>query len=454
MTEKAFSNNLRRGLGSAIIELKENPNRARYRDIVLRYCLRDIAYDTQVEGTKGYYLYTAIQTFDNPGVFLNKIAEKFEGRHYWRLSEQLYDILCCFSNDGYKTADEALEKKYSDLKTRLPKMRNYNLGLCEREQLENLMIRKLDSGFKAFKLCIHDIGEMIAKRGNCDCLWCDSLFANAKDKFGEERVNSFIDEMCKKSEAVKLLIDTLKAEELSCNEYQANLLTESPTVDVLLQYAREAAKNENPRSQMPRLRHLFAKKASEAEFLELAHTVLREDDETVKALLLMMFWRRPFPLDIAPLIEYTKSNNELLTEMAIDKLGYVKDKRIHDLAIHLLEEKGLDSLTLSLLKKNYRKTDDGIICKLIAKASNVPQYVQGDIVDIYTHHGSANALPILLHVYHKGYCTHCRYGIVQAMNHCKVLSDGIIEECLYDSYEDTRKMAKKRKRQKERQKII
>ena len=83
MTERAFSKNLRRGLGNAIIELNENPDRARYHDIVLRYCLRDIAYDTQVEGTKGYYLYTAIKTFDNPELFLNKIAEKFEGRHYW-----------------------------------------------------------------------------------------------------------------------------------------------------------------------------------------------------------------------------------------------------------------------------------------------------------------------------------------------------------------------------------
>ena len=454
MTGKTFSYNLRRGLGSAIIELKENPNRSQYCDIVLRYCLRDIAYNTQVEGTKGHYLYTAIKAFENPELFLSKIAEKFEGRHYWRLSEQLYDMLCCFSCDGYKMADEALEKKYSDLKKRLPLMRNYSLDLCEREQLEDLMIRKLDGGFKSFKQCIYDIGEMITKRGNCDCLWCDSFFAHAKEKFGEKRVNDFIVELYEESEAIKLLVDTLKEEELSRKEYQSNLLAETPSVDVLLQYAREAARNENPRSQMARLRHLLAKKASDAEFLELAHTVLCEDDETVKALLLMMFWRRPFPLDITPLIEYAKSKNELLSEIAIDKLSYVKDKRIHDLAIILLEEKGFGSLALGLLIKNYQKTDNDIIRKLTAKASSVPQHVQGDIVDIYKHHRSANALPILLHVYQKGYCTHCRYGIVQAMNHCKVLSDEIIEECLYDSYEDTRKMAKRIKSQREHQKII
>jgi len=443
MTEKDFSYKLRRGLGSAIIELKEKPDHERYRDIVLRCCLRDIAYDTQVEGTKGYYLYTAIKTFENPNMFLDKIAERFGGRLYWRLSEQLYDILCCYSDDGYNTADEALEKKYSELKKRLPLMRNYGLNLCEREQLESLMIRKLNGGFKSFEQCVNDIGEMIEKRGNADCLRCVFFFANAKDKFGEKRMNDFIDKMYEKSDAIRALIDTLKAEELSRKEYQETLLPETITVDILLQNAREAAKNENPRRKMFQVRHLFVQKASDAEFIELAHTVLREDDETVKALLLMMFWRRAFPLDITPLLEYAQSKNELLSEIAIDKLESFKDKRIHDLVVQLLADKGLESLALGLLKKNYRKSDDDIIHKLIKKTSSIPQYVQGDIVDIYTHHRSENALPILLHAYQKGDCTHCRYSIVRAMNHCRVLSDEIIEECLYDSYEDTRKMAKK-----------
>jgi len=38
---------------------------------------------------------------------------------------------------------------------------------------------------------------------------------------------------------------------------------------------------------------------------------------------------------------------------------------------------------------------------------------------------------------------------VRAMNHCKVLSDDIIKECLYDSYEDTREIAKKIKGQRD-----
>jgi hypothetical protein len=322
-------------------------------------------------------------------------------------------------------------------------MRKYNLRFCEREQFESLMIRKLDDGFKAFKKCINDMSEIVEKRGDTDCIFCDYFFTCAKDKFGEKRVNDYIEKACENSEAISVLVETLKAEELSRKQHQANLLTESITVDILLESAREAAKNENPRSKMPRFRHLFAKRASDTELAELAYAVSQEDDETVKALLLMMFWLKPFPLGVTLLMEYAQSKNELLAEIAIEKLEVFQDKRIHDFAMRLLQEKGLNTPALGLLKKNYRKSDDDIVYKLVKKISNIPQHVQGDIVDIYTHHRSPKALPILLHVYQKGCCTHCRHGIVRAMNHCKVLSNRIVEECLYDSYEDTRKMAKK-----------
>jgi len=75
MTEKTFLYNLRRGLGSAIIELHENPERGKYRNIVLRYCLKDIGYDVQSKGTKGYYLYTAICALGKKDEFESVISQ-------------------------------------------------------------------------------------------------------------------------------------------------------------------------------------------------------------------------------------------------------------------------------------------------------------------------------------------------------------------------------------------
>jgi hypothetical protein len=65
------------------------------------------------------------------------------------------------------------------------------------------------------------------------------------------------------------------------------------------------------------------------------------------------------------------------------------------------------------------------------------------VAGIYNRHRSANALPALLRVYKKGDCSFCRSKIVKAMNHCGVLPDEILKECLHDSYDETRQFAKR-----------
>lgn len=447
MTIKTFSRDLRRGLGSAIIELQTNPSREQYRSVVLRCCLEDTAYDTQVEGTKGHYLYTAIKTFDDPEFFLGKIIEKFGKRLYWRLSEQLRDMLNCFADDGCKAAAEALDNKYDELKKRLPLMRDYNLQMCEREQLQDLMIRKSDNGFKAFKQCVNDMVEMTAKRGGCDCFFCDWFFDGAKEKFGSKRVDDYIDETSKKSDAAKALSDAIKADKISREQHRLTKTQEKITADTVIKAAKKAVSEENPRAAIMRYRQ-FVRTASEAEISELANAALQEEDDGIKGLLLRLFRHLPFPLDITPLLPYVQSDNEPLKEAAVGILEEIKDKRIRDIAVKQLKEKGINSLAFGLLKKNYIKSDDETIFTAIKKSANIPQYVQSDINDIYTRYRSADAFPALLHVYQNGECSHCRYNTVRAMKHCGVLPDKIIEECLYDSYGETRKTAAKMKNQK------
>ena len=103
-------------------------------------------------------------------------------------------------------------------------------------------------------------------------------------------------------------------------------------------------------------------------------------------------------------------------------------------------------MTTKAFYQNLRRGFGGAIIEL---EENPERDKYRDIVNIYTHHRSVNAFSALLRVYQKGDCTHCRYGIVRAMNHCKVLMNEIVEECLCDSYEDTRKLAKRIKGQRD-----
>ena len=446
MTEKTFLHNLRRGLGSAIIELKENPNRGKYRDIILHCCLRDISYDWQAEGSKGYYLYDAIIALGTPEYFLKAIIDMFLSNCSDGLFRQLAAILSCYADDKNQLAKESFYIKYdyfTKKKGRLIK----NSTVDEGRQWDELVFHLLYiDGFTVFKKYAFDTGEIRRKYPNHRKSYNGWYVYRAESKFGKERIDCYLNREYERSAAIKVLVDTVKSDELF---YEQERKKQEPlTVNDLVKAATEASTDKKPRYKMYKLlgRRRFAPRASEQEIVDLAHTALDEENITLKALLLNQFLLKPFPLEITPLIEYAQSDNMLLTEVAIDRLKEFKDERLHDLAIQLLKDKGLKSFALGLLKENYRKSDDEIILAAMKKITKVPHHVQQDIRDIYTHHRSASALPILLRSYQKGDCSFCRYGIVEAMHHCGVLLDDIIEECLYDSYDDTRKKAKKLKK--------
>ncbi len=457
MSPSTFTRNLRRGLGSAIIELKRNTGIEEYRDIVMKSCLKDIAYDTQVEGTKGYYLYTAIKTFESPEIFLNSIIEKFEKRLYWRLSEQLFEILACFSDDGYVKADEAFEKKYCELKNHLPAMRDKEFSrFCERELLEKLMVRKLNKGFESFKQCVNDMGEMIIKRGNDDCLWYDFFVESAKDIFGNG-VYSFLEndkndntkiffQMFNKSNSEEnggLNLKIMTASDFSrVFEYEQDPRKEEKvTIEQLITRATELSleTDSNPYRMRP-LSRKFAKQAKKEDLKRLARIAIDEPSDFIKSALLHVFSFVAFPLDIDLLLPYSVSDNDSLREITIKVLSCIKDKRIHAFAIQLFNDMKVENV-IKLLEANFEVDDEALIRKHIVHSKRVTHGLIVSITDIFGEHKSNTCGDILLHLYKNAECTHCRYKVVETMINNNVIPEKILIECQHDSYEDTRKLA-------------
>jgi hypothetical protein len=454
MTFKDFTHDLRRGLGSAIIELKKNPERETYRGIVMRSCLKDIAYDTQVEGTKGFYLYTAIKTFDHCDDFLNNIISKFNKKLYWRLSEQLYDILCCFSNDKNEVAYAALEKKYADLKNRLPLLRDYNRSHCEREQFEHLMVRKLDGGFESFKQCVNDMGEMITKRGNDDCLWYDWFFTSAENKFGKD-IYAYMEQAENGNVAVFFqTYKKTKSDENRLNEKTVSLdvflqgytpeQSVPPekiiTIGQIINRINELAKDERPNPfRISTLARRFVKQDNKKEIETLARIALEETSVFTKTALLRTFSFVDFPLDIALLIPYSLADDEKLCKVAVEALSRLIDEQIHALAMRLLNDNHVE-YALDLLRNNFRNEDEPLIRKHIKCSKRIEHGILIRTADIYEKPRSNTCGDILLHLYKNAECTHCRCNIVTAMIANHVIPQKIIEECQYDSYAETRKL--------------
>ena len=182
----------------------------------------------------------------------------------------------------------------------------------------------------------------------------------------------------------------------------------------------------------------FAREASKEELMELAKYIETKDNDYIKTQLLRIFRKADYPLNKEYLMDLAHSNNLELREAAIEALARFKDEQVHDLAIKLLED-GSTEIGLTLLKENWKKSDDPLIRKVVTKSQRVPHYMQMDLRDIYSRHRSSTCGEILMHAYRNGECSFCRSEIVTAMAKNGALTDKILLECQYDSYDETRK---------------
>ncbi|MCL2387956.1 MAG: HEAT repeat domain-containing protein [Defluviitaleaceae bacterium] len=444
MTAKIFLRNLRRGLGSAIVELHTNPNHIKYKAIVLRCCLKDIAYDTQSEGTKGFYLYTAIRALEAEDEFEDIIINAFMKRLEIRLFHQLADILCLYIGDGSEKAENAFNAKYRALFEQLSTQRTFPHKYCEREQFEYLMICKVDNyNWQGFKECITDAGSILIKRNDDVCNSYDWFLCRCENIFGKKRVTQYFTAVSEKSPEVKAFVAANSELE---NTREGHLRTEQTvTLQSYIERAKELENDTSPYAKMHSVAVRLLRHATQDDLIELIAVIANEQSDKIRAYLLHIFRRVDFPADIDMLIKYAESNCELLQTNAVEALKRFEDPRIHDLAVTFIAA-GNTSDGLPLLKKNWRKQDEPLIREHVLLSSKVSHDLQMDILDIYSQHRSKSCGDILEHIYRNGECAYCRYGIVSAMRKNRVLSEKILNECLYDSYDKTRKLANRIKR--------
>jgi hypothetical protein len=145
------------------------------------------------------------------------------------------------------------------------------------------------------------------------------------------------------------------------------------------------------------------------------------------------------------LINYAESDCKRLQDIAIDALARFKDSRVHNLSVKLITSGNLDA-GFPLLINNWSRKDETLIRGYVLSSKKVSHAIQQNMRGIYTKHHSKTCGDILEHVYRHGECTFCRSGIVEAMWKSRVLQMDILKECFYDSYDETRKMAKRIKK--------
>jgi hypothetical protein len=440
MTKSEFKKAMLRGLGRCIIELDENNDIEKYRDIVLWGCLHNLSYDTQCEGTRSEYMYVLQSKFEDT-FFEDKIIDKFSclrTKNSW-LFDHYANMLYCFALDGSNKSHKALYTKYNKMYDVIISSKQYSKSYELYIQFEWLCIWLVYlDGMSEFKKIVSDIGRVYRENPNfLEHFTFDWFYAASKSNCGEKRITNYLNKNINLSDDVRLFSDSIQVDA----EYTPTRKTEDKvTVNDIV----EASKEEWNKCRMRIVK--FSYKSSDEERLELANIVLIETCENTKANMLWAFRIKGFPLEPDILIEYTKSENEYLVDIAFDILAITKNDKVRNYALELIKDNKYIEESLSILFMNYRMEDADLIYSILKKTNT--RYDDGKwhrmYIDAIKWIERDKRIPdvIIIYLYENTLCSSCREDIVRVMCKRKLLNDQLLKECMFDSNPDIRKFAK------------
>jgi hypothetical protein len=183
-----------------------------------------------------------------------------------------------------------------------------------------------------------------------DTVDMDWFYSNSKNKFGDKRVDTYLQNNAIKSEYINAFLKSISHSEIQ-NRREVN----PPTLEELIKTAREQ------RSRSRGLALRFAKVATEDDLIELAKYAVEETNLEIKLEILWTFRKVRFPMNEQIIFELAESDNPSIREIAFEMLQHLPSDLIHDFAINLIQQKKELANALSLLCYCYETEDETIL---------------------------------------------------------------------------------------------
>ena len=417
MTHKTFKDLLIKGRGICVLEVKRDP--ARYFADLLWACSHELAFDAQCEGSRAWYVYQMICCYPDKSSFLNTLIRNLDNCRSnggWKL-QYLSEILMHFVRDGDREAEAALWRKYDQLyevlrsKKRLP-----DRYFAERDDFSMLCVN-LGENRNAMVRIAEDIGRLYRENSIYDGWAFDWLYAE-----NGKRYLKTLERKAEKSENI------------------AAYLRESRRTE------EEELQEKKNRSPSPVVVGSRLKRAPLEEKLAYMERYLGEKEPEARAQALRPFTRCPYPGDISPVVEDMGSECTRLRLTAGLVLENIRSDQVRHLALDRLAE---DPETwFPMLIRNYEDRDADFVTNFVQSmpmdhsSATYWHAVHLDVLKM-ADHGLKVPCQLLMHIYYSTYCSNCRCKALRQMGRRRMLTDEILEECLYDSQEQVRIYAKR-----------
>jgi hypothetical protein len=406
------------GFGRAILFLRSH-DPAPYQEIVLQASLNFTGLNLQTEGGRHEYLFEAMQLSANPSAIENKILEALtQLGEDSESNQQVVDLAILVAKNGCVQAKQAI----LDLHLADPE-ENGRYGMPCSEAIIEL------DGLSGFQMVLKRFGNAMLQNSELEA--DDSILEFAQETLGPDVVHSTLEVWIKIDPAIAAFVESVRQQEKRIQAREKH----KPLSDWTFEQVNAFIAKPKPYSGW----HVLSGwgKLTSEQNLQLAAQCLEIAKDDQEALpWLTVFRRREFPGSIETILKFAASSNADLANAAIQALEHIQDPKARDFALAYGGSSDQHfAFALKPLRQNFVPGDESFVLHVLQQITDDDAFdgYARNVMDIFETNPTAEARAVLLDVYARLRCLHCRPRCVGLLDAIGVLPEAILKECRFDA---------------------
>jgi hypothetical protein len=409
---------LQKGLGRALQwalsgQLGDEP--------LLEACLRDQRFDTQVESSRGDWLWQMVRAVEATERFRTPVLHALYDLSDDRSADQLCELACRYA----ETEDGTFRTRLYEIVEQKP--------VADSPWLGEEQIIALD-GEQAFLFAARVRGRLLADR---EWEWDDgSLTAIAVERFGMERVSSLLEAIT--DESVRQFLEHWRQDRQKQAKQEAHRSHKERMAATSVEEVLRAAEGDNKCFWF----RGWGMHADEAMLQAVLQRLWAEHVPSIVANLVKVFSARALPEFDPRLVELCRHGDEEVRRRAFAALGQNAHPLVREFALTELQEGVRDGSVISLFINNYRQGDEHRILETIELPDDGCElhWLLMDVIKVLEKNREADCSRLGVISYATTPCENCRFYAARLLHQQQVAPNWLRDECRYDSGADSRKL--------------
>ncbi len=355
VSQVEFERSVHRGLGRAVQWLL-NGEVVADRNFLLYACTHNLAYDRQTEENRALYMFDMIRATGEPEFYARTLEQALgeisDNEDEWDDDErsiyQIYDLLGLLAKSGDLSAKQSV----------------YSFFVTHEAESDSFWAEVIVDvgGLDGYLFIVRQWMQLPRKE---DDPWYEAwVLEHVEKRFGAEEAQLFLEQAALTEPAIGVYLAQVREKQAA---WKARLKSRPkrrwPDYAGIREQIFDASKQHGPMVWARYGEHL---PAADAE--QMARETLAETDPKRLARYLLLFKRRPFPLDHRPLLTLAQSEEQEVATAARAALAQIEHPSVRALALEFMPTSLRPWELIEMLIRNFCTGDEQAIERVLRKA--------------------------------------------------------------------------------------